>query len=51
MAFPLVTPDDLRAWLDDLDPYIELHPAEGHKKLSPTRDNDYITIIDHHRLR
>jgi three-Cys-motif partner protein len=50
MAFPLVTPGDLRAWLDELDPYIELHPAEGHKKLSPTREDDYITIIDRHRL-
>ena len=50
MAFPLVTPDDLRAWLEELSPYIELHPAEGHKKLSPTRDDDYVTMIDHHRL-
>jgi hypothetical protein len=51
MAFPLVTPDDLRAWLDELDPYIKLHPAEGHKKLSPTRENDYIKIIDRHHLQ
>jgi three-Cys-motif partner protein len=50
MAFPLVTPDDLLSWLDELDPYIELHPAEGHKKLSPTRDADYVTVIDRHRL-
>jgi three-Cys-motif partner protein len=51
MAFPLVTPDDLLTWLDEFDPYIELHPATGHKKLSPTRDDDYITIIDRHRLQ
>lgn len=50
MAFPLVTPHDLQTWLDELDPYIELHPAEGHKKLSPTREADHITIIDRHRL-
>lgn len=49
MAFPLVTPDDLLNWLDDLDPYIELHPMPGHKKLSPARD-DYITVIDRHSL-
>jgi three-Cys-motif partner protein len=46
MAFPLITPDDLLGWLHDLDPYIELHPAEGHKKLLPTREDDYVTIID-----
>ena len=51
MTFPLVTPDDLLVWLDELAPYIELHPTEGHKKLSPTRENDYITIIDRHRLQ
>jgi three-Cys-motif partner protein len=50
MALPLVTPDDLLSWLDDLDPYIELHPAEGYKKLSPAREGDYVTIIDRHRL-
>lgn len=50
MAFPLVTPDDLLAWLHEFDPYIELHPVEGHKKLSPARD-DYVTIIDRHRLQ
>jgi len=49
MSFPLVTPDDLLGWLDDLDPYIELHPMEGHKKLSPARA-DYVTVIDRHRL-
>jgi len=51
MEFPLVTPDDLLVWLDEFDPYIQLHPAEGHKKLSPTREDDYITIIDRHRLQ
>jgi three-Cys-motif partner protein len=50
MAFPLVTPDDLLGWLHDFDPYIELHPTEGHKKLSPSRA-DYITIIDRHGLQ
>lgn len=50
MAFPLVTPADLLTWLDEFHPYIELHPVEGHKKLSPARD-DYITIIDRHRLQ
>jgi hypothetical protein len=51
MAFPLVTPDDLLTWLEDFVPYLELHPGEGHKKLSPTRDTDYITIVDRHRLK
>ncbi|HEX7774142.1 MAG TPA: three-Cys-motif partner protein TcmP [Pyrinomonadaceae bacterium] len=51
MAFPLVAPDDLLVWLDEFDPYIELHPAEGHKKLSPTRADDHVTIIDRHRLQ
>lgn len=50
MAFPLVTPDDLLAWLNKLDPYIELHPTEGHTKLSPARNDDYVTIINRHRL-
>jgi hypothetical protein len=50
MAFPLVTPDDLLTWLDEFDPYIEVHPAEGHKKLSPAR-NDHVAIIDRHHLR
>jgi len=44
MAFPLVTSDDLRSWLDGLVPKIELHPIEG-KKLSPSRA-DFITIVD-----
>ena len=51
MAFPLVTPDDLLVWLDEFDPYVELHPTEGHKKLSPTRVDDHVTIIDRHRLQ
>lgn len=50
MAFPLVTPNDLLVWLDGLDPYIELHPAEGHKKLSPARDDDHVIVIDRQRL-
>lgn len=50
MAFPLVTPDDLLGWLDDFDPYIELHPTGGHRKLSPSRP-DYIVILDRERLR
>lgn len=51
MAFPLVTRDDLLTWLDNFVPYIELHPAQGHKKLSPAREDDYITIIDRNRLQ
>ena len=51
MTFPLVTPDDLLNWLKEFHPYIELHPAHGHKKLSPTREDDYITIIDRNRLQ
>ena len=50
MAFPLVAERDLLTWLDQLDPYIELHPAEGHKKLSPTRESDHIIVIDRHSL-
>jgi three-Cys-motif partner protein len=50
MAFPLVRPADLLGWLDDLDPYIELHPAPGHIKLSPGR-GDYIKVIDRHNLQ
>jgi len=50
MAFPLVTPEDLLGWLDDFDPYIELHPTEGHKKLSPSRA-DYVSIIDRQSLQ
>jgi three-Cys-motif partner protein len=49
MAFPLVSPSDLLGWLDDWDPFIELHPTEGHIKLSPGRA-DYISIIDRHSL-
>jgi len=42
--------DEMEFSRDQLDPYIELHPAEGHKKLSPTRETDHITIIDRHSL-
>ena len=50
MAFPLVTPADLLTWLNSLDPYIELHPAAGHIKLAPDR-NDYVEVTDRHSLQ
>lgn len=50
MAFPLVAPADLLSWLDKLVPYIELHPSQGHKRLSPARDDDYVMVIDRDRL-
>lgn len=50
MAFPLVTPDDLLAWLKELNPAIEVHPARGHKKLSPVRDDDYVAVVDRARV-
>lgn len=50
MAFPLVTPADLLSWLANLDPYVKLHPTEGHKKLSPRRDGDHVSIIDRDSL-
>lgn len=34
MAFPLVTPDDLTGWLEQLRPAIEIQVGEGHRTLS-----------------
>lgn len=49
MAFPLVTPADLREWLEELQPHIQIHPIEG-RKLSPSRA-DFVTIIDRTQLK
>ncbi len=51
MAFPLVTPNDLVAWLLALEPNIEIR-LEGARRRKPSPiGNDRVVVIDRQRLR
>jgi three-Cys-motif partner protein len=51
MAFPLVTPEDLNGWIDDLDPFVDVHLSRpGRRKPSPM-EPDYVVVIDKGSVR
>jgi three-Cys-motif partner protein len=47
MAFPLVTPDDLEAWLKAFEPYIKLSLAgSGRRRKASCDEDDRVTVVD-----
>jgi three-Cys-motif partner protein len=47
MAFPLVTPNDLRCWLNDLKPAIEVKLAGSAKRKKPNpAEDDCVVVVD-----